>query len=123
MSVKSVNTFAKFRLELCEIHQKYTQQLFLCTCGCSNNMQSLTQSSQRVNKRSLTSFIVFVVCARRLHGDTAARAPPSSFALAVPAVLTQQTLSISITSVRTAICKSQREKEDGLRKAEIHHGI
>lgn len=51
-------------------------------------------SSNPISTDRLTSFIVFVVGARDLHGNAAARAPPAGVALAVPAVLHQDALPV-----------------------------
>lgn len=62
-----------------------------------------------------TSFIVLVVSTGRLHGHTAAGAPPTGLAFAVPALLAHGALAVPVAQVRTTICEGEdmRTKRGG----------
>lgn len=54
-----------------------------------------------------TSFVVLVVSTGRLHGHTAAGAPPTGLAFAVPALLAHGALAVPVAQVRTTICEGE----------------
>lgn len=60
-----------------------------------------------------TSFVVLVVSTGRLHGHTAAGAPPTGLAFAVPALLAHGALTVPVAQVRTTICGGEDRRTKG----------
>ena len=63
-----------------------------------------------------TSFVVLVVSTGRLHGHTAAGAPPTGLAFAVPALLAHGALAVAVAQVRTTICEGEDKRTNGVRE-------
>lgn len=60
-----------------------------------------------------TSFVILVVSAGGLHGNTAAGAPPACLAFTVPTLLSHGALAVPVTQVRTAVCEEREGGERG----------
>lgn len=63
-----------------------------------------------------TSFVVLVVSTGRLHGHTAAGAPPTGLAFAMPALLAHGALAVPIAQVRATICEGEDRTTKGGRE-------